>query len=127
MKASGWLGLLAAGMLLLITGGLWSSLFRGTAGWNLEKAARQSELKDRLHNLGYQVDAVAQRPGVYGSTEGGPVIEEYKRLKAEFDRLNSDLQTAQDRPKTIAGVLKWSGISLALISIVGWYAAIHRE
>lgn len=127
MKSSGWLGLLAGGIVLLIAGGVWSAFSPGSSGWKLEKAARQSELKDRLHNLGYQVDAAAQHPSMYRGADAGPAIEEYKRLKAEFDRLNADLQTAQDRPKTIAAALKWSGISLAIVGIIGWYVARNAE
>lgn len=127
MKTPAWLGIIALGFALLITGGVWTSVFPGTSRWNLEKAARQSELKDHLHNLGYAVDAAAQRPSVHGGADAGPVIEEFKRLKTEFDALNADLQAAQDRPRTIVAVLKWSGISLALAGVIGWYVARNGE
>jgi hypothetical protein len=47
---------------------------------------------------------------------------ELAKLTEESDQLNAEFQSAYDRPNTISSVLKWAGISLAGIGIVGWYA-----
>jgi hypothetical protein len=121
MKSSVSLGMFALGVVLLIFSGVWASLFPGTSTWVPEKAARHSEIKDRLHNLGYIVDRAQRQPNLHRGSDPGPAIEEYKRLKEEFDKLNVDLQTAQDRPNTVAAILKWTGLSLAAVGIIGWY------
>jgi hypothetical protein len=50
-------------------------------------------------------------------------------LKAEFDalileekQLNEEFETARDRPENSSKLLKWSGISLAVVGLIGWYA-----
>jgi hypothetical protein len=123
MKSSVSLGIFAFGIVLLLFSGVWATLFPGTSTWVPEKAARHSEIKDRLHNLGYVVDNATRQNNVHRGSDPGPAIEEYKRLKKEFDELNADLQTAQDRPNTVSSVLKWTGLSLAAVGIIGWYIA----
>jgi hypothetical protein len=41
----------------------------------------------------------------------------------ESEQLNAEFQSAYDRPNTISSILKWTGLSLAAIGIIGWYAA----
>ncbi len=47
---------------------------------------------------------------------------EYEKLRVENDQLNADFKSATESPKTTSTILKWSGISIALVGIVGWYA-----
>lgn len=121
MKSTIALGVLALGFLLLILSGAWTSLFPGTSTWTPEKAARHSQIKDRLHNLGYVVDTAARQVNVHSGSDPGPAIEEYRRLKKEFDRLSAEFQFAHDRRNTVSTILKWTGLSLAGLGIIGWY------
>jgi hypothetical protein len=127
MKSSLALGILTFGIVLLVLGGVWAGLFPGTSTWTPEKSARHSEIKDRLHNLGYIVDSASRQPGMHRGSDPGPAIEEYKRLKKEFDDLNSQLQSVQITPNRVASILKWSGLSLAAVGVVGWYVAKNES
>jgi hypothetical protein len=51
----------------------------------------------------------------------GPIKAEYEQLKQEHELLKSEFESAAVRPNTIAKVLKWTGISLAGIGVIGWY------
>jgi hypothetical protein len=47
---------------------------------------------------------------------------EYEQLKKENAELDAEYTSAADTPKTVARFLKWTGLSLALVGIIGWYA-----
>ena len=47
---------------------------------------------------------------------------EYEKLRIESDQLNAEFKDATEGPKTTSSILKWTGISLALVGLVGWYA-----
>ena len=119
-------GLVAIGFLLLILSGFWASLFPGTSTWTPEKADRQSELHRRLHNLAFVVGS-SQSPSMHRGPDIGKAKQEYDQLKKESDALDADFQTAHDRPKTIAKILKWTGISMAVLGLIGWYAVTQTS
>lgn len=115
-------GAIGLGVLLLVLSGVWPSLFPGTSTWTEEKSVRWTQVKDRLHNLGFVVKNPNQRVSMHSGPETGTAKEEYDRLKKESEELKVEFQSAHDRPNTIAKVFKWTGISLAGLGIVGWYA-----
>jgi len=121
MKSGIAFGLIGLGFLLLILSGFWTSLFPGTSMWTPEKAERQSTLHHRLHNLAFIVGS-SQSPSMHRGSDAGKAKQEYDELKKESDALDAEFQTAHDRPKTTARILKWTGISLAIIGLIGWYA-----
>jgi hypothetical protein len=53
----------------------------------------------------------------------GQVKQEYEQLKARHEELTKEFYGIHDRPHNIASFLKWSGISLALVGVIGYYAA----
>jgi hypothetical protein len=121
MKLAIVFGLIAIGFLLVALSSIWPSLFPGTSTWTPEKAERWAEIKDRLHNLSFIVNN-PRGPSMHRGPELGTAKEEYERIKKEGELLKADFESAAARPTTIATSLKWTGISLAAIGIVGWYA-----
>ena len=56
------------------------------------------------------------------SNDIGQAKAEYEQLKVENAQLAAEFSGVYDTPRTLATVLKWSGLSLALVGIIGWYA-----
>ena len=126
MKSAIVFGIIGLGALLLLLSGLWTTINTGASVWTPEKAARSSDIKSRLYNLAFVVNA----PGAPSMTKGqdlGAMKAEYEKLRVENDQLNADFTSASEGPKTIAAILKWSGISVALVGIVGWYAVNQQR
>ncbi|MEX2310021.1 MAG: hypothetical protein WD738_20790 [Pirellulales bacterium] len=122
MKLAVVFGLIGIGFLLLVLSGLWVSWFPGTSMWTPEKNDQWSDVKDRMHNLGFILNDPRNRASMHSGPERGTAKQEFDELKAKYDRLSAEFQTAHDRPHTVSKFLKWSGISLAAIGIIGWYA-----
>lgn len=120
MKSAIVLGAIALGFVLLIASFLWATLFPPTRSWTLEKAARLSEVKAEINNLGAQIYKASNR--TYGGPDPGTLKAEYDGLLAEFETLKADFESATEAPRTVTTLLKWSGISLAILGIIGWYA-----
>jgi hypothetical protein len=108
MKSAATFGLMILGLLLLVVSSLWSSLFPPTSRWTDEKAQRAAEVKAKLNNLGPIVNGPARM-------HRGP---DPATLKSEFD---AEFVSAAEAPKNASSVLKWTGISLTAIGVIGWY------
>jgi len=122
MKLAVSFGLMGVGLLLLALSGVWPTLFPGTAIWTPEKAARWAEVKDRLHNLAFTVNRAETRVSMHSGSDPAATKTEFEQLKAEGELLKADFELAANRPHAVSRILKWSGISLAVLGIVGWYA-----
>jgi len=114
-------GAIGLGMLLLILSGIWTTLFPGTSSWTQEKSELWMKTKDRLHNLGFVVANPTGHVSMHSGPETGQAKQEYDRLIVESDRFAVEFQSAYDRPRTISAILKWTGISLAVLGIIGLY------
>jgi hypothetical protein len=114
------MGMLALGFLLLIVSGLWSSLFPPTSAWTNEKALRLSEVQERLSNIGPIVNSPTRR--MHSGPDPATLKAEFDALQIENEQLNAEFTTAAERPQTMSKILKWTGISLAVFGIIGWYA-----
>jgi hypothetical protein len=123
MKHAIGLGMIGLGLLLLVLSGLWTTLFPGTSSWTPAKGERWSEVKDRLHNLSFVVNAPPGRVSMHRGPDLGEAKQEYDQLRQENDHLRAEFESAYHGPRTAAKVLKWSGISLAVLGLIGWYAA----
>jgi hypothetical protein len=134
MKGSLALGAMVVGFVLLALSGIWSTLFPATSAWTDAKAERRADVQDRIHNLRFLVLAQNNQRSFHSHapieeqsarTRRDPVAlkAELAELMTESEQLNADFQSAYDRPNTVSSILKWTGISLAAIGIIGWYAA----
>jgi hypothetical protein len=117
------LGILGTGLLLLLLSGLWTTLFPATSSWTPEKSVEWTKIKDRLHTLSFIVGSSPPVVSMHSGPETGDAKVEYEQLKAKHEALTAEFTTIHDRPLIIAKFLKWSGISLALVGVIGLYVA----
>lgn len=115
-------GLISIGVVLVVLGSAWATMFPGTSSWTPEKAERLTELRRTLHNLAIAAGSPANEVNARVATSPVQAKAEYDRLKPECDRLLAEVNTASASPNRTASMLRWTGISLAAVGIVGWYA-----
>jgi hypothetical protein len=120
MKSSIFVGLVGVGFLLFAVSALWSTLFPAAARWTPEKAQRSADVKVKLHNMSFIVNA--PKPNLQRGEDLGKLKAEYEELRKENDQLNADFTSAAETPQTVSKIFKWSGISLAVVGLIGWYA-----
>jgi hypothetical protein len=108
------------GIVLFAASGMWTTIFPPTNSWTPEKAARLSEIKGRLNELSFKLQRATGQ--MHSGPDPGPLKAEYDSLNKEFDILKVDFETAAERPQTVRTYLKWTGISLAAIGVISWYA-----
>lgn len=125
MKSAIVFGLIAFGFMLLIASSMWTTLFPATSTWTEEKAQRSSDVKARLTDLGPLVNSPKKR--MHSGDDLGKLAAEFAELRKENDVLNAEYESAAVRPHTTARILKWTGILLAVVGIVGWYAVKNMD
>jgi hypothetical protein len=123
MKAAA-IGAVALGFVLLASSALWSSVFSSSSSWSPEKSERLAHVKDRITNVG---SVLARPPSMHRGADLGQLKAELEELKKENEQLNAEFQSAYDAPRIMTKVLKWGGISLAVICLIGWYAANQTQ
>jgi hypothetical protein len=102
------------GFVLLLLSGVWPILFPAANSWSDAKSERLAQVKSRMN----EVSHLLLRP----NASKGVLQPELDQLTAENDQLNTEFHSAHDRPQTMSKFMKWSGISLMLVGIAGWYA-----
>lgn len=120
MKPAITLSAVALGFALLVASSVWGRLFPPTKTWTLQKAERMSEVKARINDVGAVLYKANQR--IHAGPDPGPIQAEYDALTKEFDQLKLEFETAAERPQTASAIMKWTGISLAVLGLIGWYA-----
>src|SRR5690348_10341347 len=121
MKSAVVLGTILVGFVLLLLSFAWSLLFPATNSWTPDKAGRMSEIKAKLNDLSFKMGTPASSR-IKSGPDPAALKKEYDDLRAEFDSLKSEFESAAVTPQTTCSVLKWSGITLAVIGVIGWYA-----
>jgi hypothetical protein len=114
-------GMMGLGLLMLLASVAWVSLFSSSSSFTTEKAARWGEVKNKLHNLSFVVNAPPGTIKMHKGQELGQAKAEYEALKKEDEQLAAEFSGVYDSPRTTSKVLRWSGLSLAVIGIIGWY------
>jgi hypothetical protein len=122
MKSAVVFSLIGIGVLLLIGSGVFSTLQPGTSAWTTEKDQRLSQASDKMHLLTAQVTSAEARPKMHGGPDIAKAKVELEALRAETKTLMDEFKGIQARPNKMAKFMKWAGISLTLVGIVGWYA-----
>lgn len=120
-------GILGLGVLLLILSGAWTTLFPATSSWTPERSTEWTKIKDRLHTLSFIVGITAANPSMHSGPDPAEAKKEYDELRVKHEALSAEFYSIHDRPYTIAKILKWSGIALALVGIVCIYAANQQR
>jgi hypothetical protein len=120
-------GLIGLGILLLFASVIWVSWFSGGSGFTLEKADRWNEVKNRIHNLSFILNAPPGTMKMHKGPDLGQAKAEYEELKKESEQLEMDYSGAYESPKTTAKALRWTGLSLAVIGVIGWYAINQKS
>src|SRR3954468_22743074 len=100
MKSAVVIGVIGLGILMFLISGLWSTVFPPTARWTDEKAKRSTEVKSRLHNLAFIVNA--PKPNLQRGQDIGQLKAEYEKLRKENDELNADFNSATETPQTVS-------------------------
>jgi hypothetical protein len=113
------LGVLGIGLFLLLLSSMWASLFSTASKWTDEKAKRSADVKARMAYLG----------GIVNSPNGNRSAADREKAKTEFDalaaenqQLNDEFTSAAETPQTVSRIMKWAGVCLAAVGIIGWYA-----
>jgi len=114
-------GMIGIGFLLLLLSGVWSSLQPGTSAWTNEKDRRLSEVSDKMHLLTAKIATAESRPSMHGGPDLPKAKAELATIVEENTMLMNEFKGVQAKPHTIAKMMKWSGISLTIVGICGWY------
>jgi hypothetical protein len=115
-------GIIGLGLLMLALSAVWVSMFSGEAGWTKEKADHWGDVKNRIHNLAFLVNAPPGTIKLHSGEDLGQLKAEYDQLQKENEQLKAEFSGDYDTPRTASKALKWAGISLTLVGIIGWYA-----
>ena len=127
MKTTLVLVTLGIGAALLVLGLMWVTLFPGTATWTPDKAAQWAKTKDQLHNLSVLVNAPPEADPPPRGANLAEARAEYDRVKAAATKLQAEFESAYQTPRTTAAVLKWSGLGLLGLGVVGWLVVRRQE
>jgi hypothetical protein len=122
MKSMVAFGLIGLGLLMLVLSFAWVAMFPGTSSWTKEKADRWGQVKDRMHNLAFTVNAPPGTIKMHSGPDLGQAKAEYDELTKENEQLTNDFNHVYNTPRTTATFLKWGGICLAGVGLIGWYA-----
>jgi hypothetical protein len=120
-------GLIGLGIVLFLLSGLWTTIFNGRSTWTDEKARRLGEIRNRMSTLGFLIDQPVIPGNEQSAQNKAAVMKEVEELRTERTALALDYSSAHDTPILVAQILKWSGISVALVGIVGWYAVAQKR
>ena len=111
------------GLVLLIGSFTWALLFPATGSWTPDKGERMSELRIKGHTLGGELDAAQRRPSMHARSVA-EIEAEYNQVKAEMAQLGDELESKQNRPKTMATILRWTGI--ACVAVGAFVSYVNR-
>jgi hypothetical protein len=127
MKSTIAFGMTGLGLLMLVLSFLWVSMFSGQSAFTKEKAEHWGDVKQRLHNLSFVVNAPPGSIKMHSGPDLGQAKADYDKLKIEDAQLAAEFSGAYDTPRTLATVLKWSGLSFAIVGLIGWYAVSQSK
>ncbi|BBO32779.1 hypothetical protein PLANPX_2391 [Lacipirellula parvula] len=101
---------------------LWGTIFPAERSWTEEKSQRMTELGTQAHQLGGARDSARRRPNMHGRSVS-EIDSEYQKVTAELEQLRVEFEEQRDAPKRVSGVLRWLGIAIIVIGVVGNYAS----
>jgi hypothetical protein len=112
-------GAIVLGFVLIAASAISTTLFSPESSWTEEKAQRWNEVKSRLYDLGFLLNSKSTAR----SAQNVPALRaEVEALEKENQLLAAEFHSVTSRPHTMAKIFKWSGISLAVVGLIGMYA-----
>lgn len=110
------------GVLALVLSALWPVLFPPERSWTEDKSQQMADLSSRAHLLHVKVKMArpergSDKPGYSEKTQ-----QEYEEVTSRLESLKEELETAKEKPQTVATILKWSGLVMAGVGVAGWVA-----
>lgn len=102
------------GIIILLLGLGWSSLFPAGTGWTPEKNDQLSAVETKLKGVGFRLAEAKSNPQMHRG-EGVPALQtKHDEIKKEYDALLAEFESARDRPANTGNTLKWVGIIIAI-------------
>lgn len=114
------IGTIALGILLLVVSTIWTNLSGAKSSWTDEKAERSAQVQASIPALAGKVNAL--KANARTANDAATLQAELDALKKENEQLNAEFDAAANAPKRMSKILKWTGISLAVVGLLGWYA-----
>ncbi len=113
------------GLILLALRVGWTDyLDRNDYWWSDEQAKEYEDAGYELHRLTYSPRPTDSRDNGSGNAADGDPLAE---AKTRFARAQNDLENARARQRKPALILKWTGILLIVIGVVGLLASRGAE
>jgi hypothetical protein len=101
--------LLTAGIALLALSFAWTWWATGRSSWSDQQALKFQEASSRLHSLSHEYAHEAQ----HGDTDA--LRSQLAEAQARFGEMRAQLETAQNRPKRVAMMIRVAGLLMAVI------------
>ena len=96
----------AAGIFLMVLSVVWPRLFSGQAVWTDDDARSHAAAAIDLHRA---------------SEDGGAAPEILATAERRADESQARLDAAENRGRTVAWLLRWSGIAASLAGAIGFF------
>jgi hypothetical protein len=107
-----------AGLVLLVLGLGWSTVFPAGASWTPDMNDKLTKAETDLRGAGFRLAEAKSNPQMHGG-EGVPALQaKHDELKKEFDALQAQFKSARDAPANTGGTLKWLGVAIAAVGCV---------
>jgi hypothetical protein len=113
------------GIVLFLASLAWAFLFPATRSWTEEKSQHMSDLVDKAHILGGQLEGAKRRPNMHSGRSAAEIEAEYNQTKTELAELKQEFEGKRDAPKKAASYLCWSGV--AFIVAGGFIVMANRS
>ena len=107
--------LLAGGIVLLIISFFWPGKSTSRAAWSAKQAQAYQAASVKLHSLSQQTVASA------GANKEKAIREKLSQAEAEYKAIRTELDSAIDRPRHIALIMRICGSLLAILSLLMLY------
>jgi hypothetical protein len=117
-----------AGLVLVVAAIVWPSFHKPSTEWTDEDARVYEETVVRVHE-GAHLEARTRGPvRMHGGKPVDPArLAQHRQDVEALEGLKNRLENALQRPRRIAGVLKWSGAGLVVVGAVMLLGARSRE
>lgn len=117
-------GLISCGLILLGVSYAWNLIVPQEAVWSSEQALENADASAGLHEMTH----IAAHSDISKDADAKKqqVKDELAAAQQRFETSRSDLDRARDVRQTTAQVLRWTGISIAVIGVMR-YLAIRAD